>query len=304
MTRQGGDHIELDDDALKAVANGTRLRLVESLGEAVEGGGYGTRRFSELMTEVGLSDSGRMAYHLDKLRKQAYVERTDDGYRLTLRGLRIYQFVRSGVLSRSPEVGPFETDLVHEACGNPLSIRYENQRVCGICETCGVTVESVPVRPSSFDPDRLETLERAMQRQLWAENFTLTQGCCLHCGGTVETDFRSPHEDGGDGASVDGPQVLFVCNVCHWFHTAGVAYAGYLHPAVVAFCHERDLDIREHHLLDPPVDVPRPEVRSEDPWRVAVTYAYENDAITLTFDDDLTVHSVTTQQGGAASPQA
>ncbi|MFB6090194.1 MAG: winged helix-turn-helix domain-containing protein [Halobellus sp.] len=303
MSRQPPDHVELDDEALKAVANETRLRIIASLGAVVRDGRYGTRRFSELMDAVGLTDSGQTTYHLDKLREQEYVERTDEGYRLTLRGLRIYQFVRSGVLSRSPEVGPFELDLTHEECGRPLSLSYEDQRVYGRCEHCDVVIEGSPLRPSAFDPEQAESLKVAMRKQMWSENFALTQGYCLHCGGPVDTGFDYPHRGSDvDDATDSEPVIRFNCNVCHWFLTTGVEYAGYLHPALVSFCYRRDVDLREHLLLKVPIDIPEYDVRSEDPWRVAVTYAYEGDSITLTFDEDLTVHEIERGAGSADGP--
>ncbi|MFA1609937.1 winged helix-turn-helix domain-containing protein [Halobellus rubicundus] len=293
MSRQPPDHVGLDDEALKAVANETRLRIIASLGAVVRDGRYGTRRFSELMEQIGLSDSGQTTYHLDKLREQGYVERTEEGYRLTLRGLRIYQFVRSGVLSGSPAVGPFELDLDHEECGKPLSIRYEDHRVYGECEHCDVVIEGSPLRPSAFDPERPESLREGMRKQMWSENFALTQGYCLYCGGSVDTGFDYPYRGSDvDDATESEPVIRFNCTVCHWFLTTGVEYAGYLHPAVVSFCHRRGIDLREHLMLKVPIEVQRPRIRSEDPWRVTVTYAYEGDSITLTFDDDLTVHEI------------
>ena len=81
VTEEPTAHVELDDEALKAVANETRLRIVVDLGATVRDGAYGTRRFSELLDAVGVTDSGQLTYHLDKLREQEYVERTDEGYR-------------------------------------------------------------------------------------------------------------------------------------------------------------------------------------------------------------------------------
>jgi len=305
VNRQPPHHVELDDEALKAVANETRLRIVARLGAAVRDGRYGTRRFSELMDAVGLSDSGQTTYHLDKLREQEYVKRTDEGYRLTLRGLRIYQFVRSGVLSRSPEVGPFELDLTHEECGNPLSISYEDQRVYGRCEACDVVIEGSPLRPSAFDPERSESLADAYRHRFWMDNFAMTQGFCPYCGGDVDSKIDYRHTDAvPDDAQGHEPAITFTCDICHWFISTAIEFPGYLHPAVVAFCHERGLDIRDHNPLRVPIDIPEYDVRSEDPWRVAVTYAYEGDSITLIFDDDITVREIERDAERADDPAA
>ncbi|WP_435186021.1 winged helix-turn-helix domain-containing protein [Halobellus sp. EA9] len=293
MSRQPPDHVELDDEALKAVANETRLRIIASLGAVVRDGRYGTRRFSELMEQIGLSDSGQTTYHLDRLREQGYVERTEEGYRLTLRGLRIYQFVRSGVLSGSEAVGPFELDLDHEECGKPLSIRYEDHRVYGECEHCDEIIGVNPVRPSGFDPSRPESVADAYRHRFWMDNFAMTQGFCPYCSGDVQSKIDYRHTEAvPDDAQGSDPAITFTCSICHWFISTTIEFPGYLHPAVVAFCYEHGLNIREHNPLKLPIDIPEYDVRSEDPWRVAVTYAYEGDSITLTFDDDLTVHEI------------
>ena len=296
MTRQTANYIGTDDGALKAIANETRLRIVATLGTAVEDGRYGTCRFSELMDEVGLTDSGQMTYHLNKLREQDYVERTDEGYQLTLRGLRIYQFVRSGVFEQGPTLGPFELDLAHHKCGNPLSIYYEEQRLYGMCETCDELIGVNPVQPSAFDPTDPESLEEAYRQRFWMDNFAMTQGFCPYCGGGVQSTIDYRHTAAvPDDAQGEDPAITFTCQVCHWFINTTIEFPGYLHPAVVSFCYDHGLDIRAHNPLNVPLEVPSYVVHSEDPWRVAVTYAYGGDAITLTFDEELTVHDVTAE---------
>jgi DNA-binding transcriptional ArsR family regulator len=295
---QPPEHVEFDDEALKAVANETRLRIIASLGEIVQDGQYGTRRFSDLMDDVGLSDSGQTTYHLDRLREQGYVERREEGYKLTLRGLRIYQFVRSGVLSETPTLGPFEIDAEHDGCGEPLSIHYEGQRMYGRCEACDEIVGVNPIRPSGVDPDRPESLADAFRQRFWMDNFAMTQGFCPYCGGGVESTIDYRHAEAiPDDAKGTDPAITFTCTVCHWFINTTIDFPGYFHPAVVSFCYERGIDIREHSPLELPLRVDTHEVRSEDPWRVANTYAHEGDSITLVFDEDLTVHDVETHTG-------
>lgn len=293
MSDESVAHARLDDEALKAVANETRLRLVDSLGSAVRDGEFGVRRFSELMDAVGVSDSGQLTYHLDKLRELNYVVQTDGGYQLTLRGLRAYQFVQSGVLSTSPDSGPHEIGLTHDDCGQPISVRYEGHLVYGECRTCDEFLGAKPVRPSAFDSADPESVADAFRRRFWVDNFAMSQGFCPYCGGDVDAEITYRHNRAvPEDVQGDDPAIIFTCGVCHWFIGTTIDFPGYLHPAVVSFCHERGLDIREHNPLELPLKVAQYDVHSEDPWRVAVTYAYEGDEITLTFDDDLTVHDV------------
>jgi hypothetical protein len=75
-------------DALDLLSDETRLAVVFELaaaealpdGEAVS--------FSTLRERVGVADSGRFNYHLDRLRER-FVDRGPDGYRLTSQGVAV-----------------------------------------------------------------------------------------------------------------------------------------------------------------------------------------------------------------------
>lgn len=60
---------ETPTDAFGVLGNDTRVAILEALAEATEPG-YGQQavRFSDIRERVGVDDSGRLNYHLDKLR--------------------------------------------------------------------------------------------------------------------------------------------------------------------------------------------------------------------------------------------
>ena len=67
----------------------TRLAIVRALADhQPDDPRRATLTFSELRERVGARDAGRFNYHLGKLR-DVLVEKTDCGYRLTHRGVRV-----------------------------------------------------------------------------------------------------------------------------------------------------------------------------------------------------------------------
>jgi len=75
-------------DALELLSDETRLAIVLEL--AAEGAvpDDDPMSFSTLRRRVGVRDSGRFNYHLDRLRDR-YVEHGPDGYRLTSQGVAV-----------------------------------------------------------------------------------------------------------------------------------------------------------------------------------------------------------------------
>jgi len=71
------------EEAYALLADGTRVAIVRALGES-----DGPRSFTALRERVGIRDSGRFNYHLQRL-VGTFVERTECGYVLTEDGERV-----------------------------------------------------------------------------------------------------------------------------------------------------------------------------------------------------------------------
>lgn len=87
-----GDTTLAPDDAFAVLGNGTRMEILRALADADD-----SLSFSELRDRVGVSDSGRFNYHLDKLDGH-FVTDTSDGYQLQNAGKRVNKAVLSGGL--------------------------------------------------------------------------------------------------------------------------------------------------------------------------------------------------------------
>jgi DNA-binding transcriptional ArsR family regulator len=80
-------------DAFALLSDETRVSILQSLAAAeASPEDPDALSFSELRTRVGVRDGGLFNYHLRKLRGQ-FVEKTDDGYRLTTEGRRVESLV-------------------------------------------------------------------------------------------------------------------------------------------------------------------------------------------------------------------
>lgn len=77
------DRDEVDTDALSALANEIRVRILRALAEAGE-----PLSFTELREAVDVRDTGKFNYHLTKL-CEYFVRETDGGYELGHAGDRV-----------------------------------------------------------------------------------------------------------------------------------------------------------------------------------------------------------------------
>lgn len=114
-----GDSVE----AFGVLGDETRVAIIEALVEANrESPTNSSLSFSELRDRTGIGDSGRFNYHLEKLVGR-FVERVEDGYRLSYTGTYVAGAVLSG----------FAQDA-------PATIDSHELAPCPVCET---TLEAV-----------------------------------------------------------------------------------------------------------------------------------------------------------------
>lgn len=92
------------------------------------------------------------------------------------------------------------------------------------------------------------------------------------------------------------PLVCHECDVCEWRNWTTVGSAVLDQPAVVAFATDRDLDPRSRPYWgnDYIVTNEHVEIRSRDPWRVAVRFSAPDAELVVVADGHLDVVSSTT----------
>ena len=84
-------------ESLALLSDERRVAIVRELAAAgAVPGSTVTISFSELLERVGIRDSGQFNYHLGRLRGR-FVDRTDDGYRLTPTGAAVGETILGSV---------------------------------------------------------------------------------------------------------------------------------------------------------------------------------------------------------------
>jgi hypothetical protein len=275
-------------DALSVLAHDIRLDIVLALLEGWAGVHTEPRRYSELMDAVGMEDSGKFNYHLDRLRG-VYVEKVDGGYVPTAGATALYR----AVLAHRPTEETTRTDELDESCpvcGEDLVERYERSFLTLTCPDCdwpGVTY-SFPVnglRGRTGDEHR-----RALENRTAHHLGLARTGQCPYCAGLVAVTFDHSADWTGD----TGPSAVELsCETCTWEVVVGALVPLQFEPRVTAALSTVGVDSL-------PVDsqVETSASRSIDPFRLELRVETDEGTVTVVADDELNVHAVETDAGG------
>ncbi|WP_267641637.1 winged helix-turn-helix domain-containing protein [Haloarchaeobius amylolyticus] len=273
------------EEAFGLVANETRLAILRALWEADDQ----VLSFSELRDAVGVRDTGQFNYHLGKL-VGTFVDRVEPGedggsnagYELRFAGLTLLGAVLSGVYTRETEVGPVPIDLECLECGGPLSARYEHGEACIDCDDCGEQFMGYGV-PSGVvegrDPDRLPEI---FTSYLYTVMTQVSTGFCPVCTGRIWGSVFEKEDR--------GYYARYTCDRCGLELTSFLGGAVLTHPVVVGFLADHGIDIRTEPFWQFDwFDAENATVTTEDPLRVDVTFAIDDERLILTLDESLAV---------------
>ncbi|WP_436929378.1 winged helix-turn-helix domain-containing protein [Halosimplex halobium] len=118
------------DEAFEVLGNETRVAILSALGGADD-----PVSFSALRNRVGMADSGRFNYHLDRLTGH-FVSKRAAGYELRRAGERVVEAVLSGAVTAAPVLERTEIDHPCHFCGAPVAVRFREERVEVFCTEC------------------------------------------------------------------------------------------------------------------------------------------------------------------------
>jgi len=305
---------ERPTEAFELLGNETRLAILVALWEQIEPfSGDAAVSFSDLRDSVGTTDSGQFNYHLERLTGH-FVESTEAGYELSEAGRTIVRSVISGAGIEEPTLEPEAVDTTCTLCGGGVEVAYENGWVYVRCTECdGLWNEGDDGRTGhlakfSLDPAGLtgrsaEKIYAAAWVRSFRKLYSMIEGVCSSCSGPVECRLDDCDDHDHEGVCSNCGRrtrvvARFHCTVCkEWAQTTLGGVVKY-HPAVVAFCYERGLELQygfndlqhiEARLQGTASTVERV---SEDPLRVRVTTEMDGDSIAVELDEDLTVAAV------------
>jgi len=173
--------------AFAALGDPVRVAVLETLADSrrddPEAPGLA---FSELRKRVGVRDSGRFRYHLEKLRGP-FVEQTDDGsYRLTYAGGEVATAIVAGTYTERATVGPTDLDSHCEFCGSSAVGSYEDGLLSVRCgNDHPLMVWGLP--PNAARDATVRELVRTATLDLYQTIETVGSGTCPDCYAGVET---------------------------------------------------------------------------------------------------------------------
>jgi len=268
-------------DAFSLLAHDIRLDIVLALLGDWAAVYTEPQSYSELMDAVGMQDSGKFNYHLDKLRG-VYVAETDEGYVPTASATALYRAVLAHrPTTRTEQTGELDRDCPH--CGGTLVERYERAFYTLECTTCdawnGMTY--------SFPQNGLRNREGGERYQAVAQranyHIGLAQtGQCPFCGGSVPV---TPEPDWADGTAV-----ALGCDTCSWAVGVSPLTAVQFVPAVTSALHDAgvELPLFEHAVTG----FTTTTRHTADPPTIEIQVETEAGQVTVVADESLSVRSV------------
>ncbi len=283
--------------AFAALDSDVRLAILDSLFERTVDPGplADDATYSTIKSDVGVDDSGRFSYHLDRLTDR-FVTKTEDGYRLAEPGREVVRLRRREVLTSDAAVEPQRIDRTCYRCGGALETSYRSGYMVTRCRECAGlvdhelvptgTVSAISHPPSGVREIGIETAFERAHTIVDQHLRTMASGFCSECGHDVTVtlmsgDDRDSTGNSGDGRFTHDGLVKLSCDHCGQRRVS--------HPLHVTGDREPMAGFFADHGLDPGWDrfaevmawdtTLRPEgVRFESP-----------DGTVWTVDDDLQV---------------
>lgn len=298
------------DDAFSVLGNRTRMNIVRALADAGQ-----PLPFSDLRERVGVSDSGQFNYHLDQLTGH-FLEQRDEGYVLTRAGERVIEAVLSGAVTQAPELGPSLTGDSCQFCGGPVGVTYGEEQVTVYCTAC-TGVYGAAIGPENHghlgtlflppagvkDRSPAELLQAA---RIWGGLATMAavSGVWPRCSAPIEdsVDVCEDH-DPTDGDceqchSRYAASVRFECTNCSYEQSGAFGVQLLTHTALLGFLTDHGINpvIPSSHAAIGVVTSYREEIVSAEPFEARFTFSADEDALTVTVDDDFSVVEVTADE--------
>ncbi|MFT4930991.1 MAG: hypothetical protein ACI91T_000865 [Natronomonas sp.] len=280
------------EDAFGALSDGTRIEILRALWDADDH----ELGFSALREAVGMRDSGQFNYHLDKLTDR-FIAKTGDGYRLRLAGIQTVGALLAGAYTMEGSVDPFGVDAACPSCGSSMTFRYEDEWVSIDCNECPVTSD-FGVPPGVFEGYTVDEFPEVAERYGRTLIREVGNGFCPFCEGRVRPTVESASDAVPSSSEVPDhlenvPSVAYTCDRCEETLTVDLGFSLLEHPAVVSFYYDHGVDVREGSIWRfGALTNERSRILDDDPFRATVAYPADDERLTLTVDDELTVLDV------------
>lgn len=299
------------EEAFTVLGNEVRLEVLQTLGKADEPLAY-----SELFEEMDYDDPGNFSYHLDQL-VDHFVNKIDEGYVLHRTGERVVEAILSGAVTTDPVREPSPTDKSCPFCSAPMEIGYQQERVTMYCFECpglyghtdsdeshpaeSGTLGIIPLPPAGVEGRTAGEMHQVAEIWTATTMQRIARGVCSRCSGTIEHSIHVCETHDASEGTCDqcgmrlGATASAICTNCIFEMEAPVAGHLAVHPEVMAFMIEHGIDpVAPEGFL--PYSAVDETIRTTDPFAARYTFTADEDTITLTVDDDLSVVEIMREQ--------
>jgi len=287
-----GSDREAVHEAFSVLAHDLRLEIVLALLEEWQAAHTEPRTYTELMSAVGLEDSGKFNYHLEQLRG-VYVEQVDGGYVPTASATALFRAVLAHRPTTEHNEGKdggacdrqVDTDAECPLCGGSIDVRYERQFCTLECSRCGDVVFTYPFPVNGLERRSDQEIIKAVQRRASYEVGLAATGQCFACAGRTSVSLdRSTFDGDAD------PIAEIRCSCCSAFLVAPVLLPLQFEPQVVSALAELDAVSSPSSLgFEPDV---RGQLRATDPVRATLELTTDAGTVTVDIDGTLNVRSI------------
>ncbi|MFB6221974.1 MAG: hypothetical protein ABEH90_11115 [Halolamina sp.] len=294
------------DEAFSVLGNETRVRILQTLGEA-----DAALSFTELRDSVGIRQGAQFNYHLDRVLGH-FVRKTDDGYALRQPGRRVVQAILSGAITDDSRVEPTTVDFACRHCGTQVDVSYRDGEMGLTCTECSGNylgtagqgeedelrwnLSRMSLPPAGVRGRSPLGVLRAAATLEHLDALAAASDVCPRCSASVEQSLHACKDhEGTDG----------VCDRCEAYHAVHVHYRctnciyeqrfaavmGILDaPPLLAF-----LGDHGHNPSAGGIEWGweyDEEILSTDPFSARFTFTIDGDTITLVVDEAFRVESV------------
>jgi len=270
-------------DAFGALGGETRLAVVRALDETAP------RTFSSLHEATDADTSAGFAYHLRQLAGRFVRQRDDERYELTDAGRSVARAVAAGTYTTSVDRDPVDLTEPCPLCGEDGLVAAVTDNVTEVgCQRCDGTVLRLSLPPGGYADRAPEEFADAVDAHHRRRIDSFDDGVCPECAGTISGRVERVVDEVAEDRRTDGPtrddsgdehvpiQAVYECRACGADLRCPVALTLLDHPAVVAFYHDHDRDVRDHPIWNVGSEW-RERVVSRDPWCIVVSVRLDGD---------------------------
>lgn len=280
------------ENAFELIGHDIRASIIRTLQEEYHDG---TRElsYSDLKSRVGVPDSGRFNYHLQKLVGH-FVEQVDGAYHLSYPGRKAASAIAGGTYNEQAELEPQSVDGTCFSCGaESLVLTYNDARFEISCTECVSSIVHMPFPPGAVASYEEDSLKAAFDRWARSWNRLSSTGVCPECGSRMEGGFTEEHGD----PTIGNVTVRYSldCTQC-WMN--GFLPIGCLlleHPVVVSFYWDRGQDVRSSFIweFEWALSNEYQDVKKTEEDRVEIRIPVQNDELRITVNDSFDIVNIT-----------